>query len=213
MSKQILDIKLSECGDFVYIKFTDGEYFKISSYDWYGLDFAKKKAETVSDSQFSMLVMLDECSKAKNKLISLLSYSGNSKKGFAQKLKRYGFSEESINYALAFAEEKKLISDENYAEALIHELVNIKKYGPIRVKQEMYRHGISENLTNSMIEVYFEKDENGLSQFDKNMLDMAIIKSKKFDLNDKSSKEKLFASLNRLGYEYTRISKLRFNKK
>ena len=139
MSKQILDIKLSECGDFVYIKFTDGEYFKISSYDWYGLDFAKKKAETVSDSQFSMLVMLDECSKAKNKLISLLSYSGNSKKGFAQKLKRYGFSEESINYALAFAEEKKLISDENYAEALIHELVNIKKYGPIRVKQEMYR--------------------------------------------------------------------------
>ncbi len=212
MAKEIIKIDLSDDGESVTLKFSNAESIRLSSYDWYDLNFARKCGE-VSDSQYDMLSRLEECTKAKNKLLSLLSYSGNSRQGFHKKLQRYGFSPESIEYALDFAEEKKLINDEGYAEALIYELAEIKKYGPVRIKAETFRHGVAKDITDELILKYYEKDEKGLCLFDMNMYEMAVLKAKNLDLSDKAGKDKLFAALNRLGYEYSRISKLRFNKK
>jgi len=212
MAKEIIKIDLSDDGDAVTLKFSDAENIRLASYDWYGLNFARKCGE-ISDCEYSMLLRLEECTKAKNKLLSLLSYSGNSRKGFETKLKRYGFSPEAVCYALDFAEDKKLINDESYAEALIYELAEIKKYGPIRIKAETFRHGVAKEISEQLILKYYEKDENGLCLFDRNMYEMALQKSKNIDLSDKSGKDKLFAALNRLGYEFSRISKLKFNKK
>lgn len=212
MAKEIIKIDLSDDGENVTLKFSDKENVRLSSYDWYGLNFARKCGQ-ISDTQYGMLLKLEECTRAKNKLLSLLSYSGNSRKGFETKLKRYGFSPESIEYALDFAEEKKLINDESYAEVLIYELAEVKKYGPVRIKAEALRHGVSKDITEELMLKYYEKDESGLCLFDKNMYEMALLKAKNLDLNDKAGKDKLFAALNRLGYEFSRISKLRFNKK
>lgn len=212
MSKEIIKTDLSDDGEYVTLKFSDAESIRLSSYEWYGLNFARKCGQ-ISDSQYEMLTRLEECTRAKNKLLSLLSYSGNSRKGFETKLKRYGFSAEAIEYALDFAEDKKLINDESYAEALIYELVEIKKYGPIRVNAEAYRHGVAKNISEQIVAKYYEKDESGLCLFDRNMHEMAIAKAKSIDLSDKAGRDKLFAALNRLGYEFSRISKLKFNKK
>lgn len=212
MAKEIIKIDLSDDGEYVTLKFSDAENIRLSSYDWYGLSFGRKCGE-ISSSQYEMLSRLEECTKAKNKLLSLLSYSGNSRKGFETKLKRYGFSPESIEYALDFAEEKKLINDESYAEVLIYELAEVKKYGPVRIKAEAYRHGVSKEITEELILKYYEKDDSGLCTFDKNMYEMAVLKAKNLDLTEKTGRDKLFAALNRLGYEFSRISKLRFNKK
>lgn len=212
MAKEIIKIDLSDDGENVTLKFSDAENVKLSSYDWYGLNFARKCGQ-ISNTQYGMLLRLEECTRAKNKLLSLLSYSGNSRKGFETKLKRYGFSPESIECALDFAEEKKLINDESYAEVLIYELAEVKKYGPVRIKAETYRHGVAKEICEELIGKYYEKDENGLCAFDRNMYEMALLKAKNLDLNDKAGKDKLFAALNRLGYEFSRISKLRFNKK
>ena len=78
---------------------------------------------------------------------------------------------------------------------------------------EAYRHGVSKSITEDIIEKYYEKDEKGLCLFDKNMYEAAIAKAKNLDLSDKAGRDKLCAALNRLGYEFSRISKLRFNKK
>lgn len=212
MSKILSEIKLSDDEEVVRLTFDDGTKLRISSYDWYGLSFGRKKGE-VSDAEFESLLRIEECSKAKYKLLSLLSYSGNSRKGFALKLKKYGFSEESIEYALDFAEEKKLINDAEYAEALAYELVEIKKYGPVRVKNEMYKHGVPDAIAKEMIAKYDIKDEKGLSVYDRNMYECAVSKAKGLNLSDKNVREKFLASLNRSGYEFSRLSKLKFTKK
>ncbi len=211
MAHEITEIKLSEDEESVSIYFSDGVKLRLSSYDFYGQSFARREG-TISDAEFETLLRIEEASRAKNKLISLLSYSGNSRKGFSDKLKKYGFSEESIEYALDFAEQQKLISDENYASALAYELVEIKMYGPIRVKNEMFRHGVPSDITKAVMEKYSEKDERGHTIYDRNMVAQAKIKAKGRDLSDRAEREKLFAALNRLGYEFSRISKLRFTK-
>lgn len=208
----IEEIKLSDDEQFVTLIIDDGKRIKMSTYDWYGIPFGHKTGP-VEDSLYSQLLRLEECSKAKQKLLSLLSYSGNSRKGFGDKLKRYGFSEESIEYALDFAEEQKLIDDKEYAEALAYELVEVKLYGPMRVRQEMFRHGVEKEIGDNAIQKYFQRDPDGLCTFDRNMHKSAVAKARGLDLTDPKQREKLFAALNRAGYEFSRIAKLRFNKK
>lgn len=212
MAREIISITVDEAGESVKLVFDGGDSLRLSAYDWYGLSFARKPGE-VTDGQYDALVRIEECSRAKNKLLSLLSYSGNSRKGFAGKLKRYGFSEESITAALDFAEEKKLISDEAYAASLAYELVEVKRYGPIRVKSEMRRHGVPDDVAKETTVKYDEKDGRGLSIYDRNMYASALEKAKGLHLSDRATREKLFAALSRAGYELSRISKLRFIKK
>lgn len=209
---RIEKVKLSETEETVVIHLSNGEKLRLSTYDWYGSEFLHKKDELNRD-ELIRLRELEESSKARYKLLSLLSYSGNSRKGFFEKLKKYGFSEESIDAALDFAEEQKLIDDRVYGENLIYELVEVKRYGPIRVRNEMYRHGVPASVSSELISNYDLKGADGLSVYDKNMYKVAIEKARGLDLSDPKQREKLFAALHRAGYEYSRISKLKFNKK
>ena len=212
MSITITAVKPSDDNEKVDLFFDDGSKLTLTAYDWYGLSVGHSEGE-ISDEDYELLVKCDELGRAKNKLLSLLGYAGNSEKGYAQKLKRYGFSDESIAAAIDFAVDKKLICDEDYAAFLAHELVEVKLYGPIRVKQEMFRHGIDAALGKAVTAQYDVPDADGLSVYDRNMYKTAVAKAKNTDLCDKGQREKLFAALNRAGYEYSRISKLKFRKK
>ena len=59
MAKEIIKIDLSDDGENVTLKFSDGESVRLSSYDWYGLKFGRKCGE-ISDSEYEMLMRLEE---------------------------------------------------------------------------------------------------------------------------------------------------------
>ena len=79
---------------------------------------------------------------AKEKALNLLEFRAHSRKELFDKLRRFTDAA-TADEAIDLLEEAGLINDEEYAYQCAHDLMELRFFGPNRVKQELSRRGIS----------------------------------------------------------------------
>ena len=129
-----------------------------------------------------------------------MTYRQRSEKEIIDKLKRKGFSEDIIENTLIYLKEYNLINDLEFSKSFVNDKINLNKFGPERIKYELYRKGISQEI----IEKVLAEDE----EYDR-ALELAKKKLPSYKNDDKNAKyRKLGGFLQRKGYSYECISKI-----
>ncbi len=140
-----------------------------------------------------------ELKKAKEKALNLLSYKEYTTKQLTDRLKRHT-DEESAEQAVARMEELGLLDDDDYAERFARDLSERKKFGILRIRQEMRQHG----LTNEQIEY-----ATSLLRSDPEEKMREII-ARKYPLayEDEKVRRRAFSALMRMGYPAAEVRRV-----
>ncbi len=139
------------------------------------------------------LLEQSELRRAKSKALYLLEFRDYSTRDLEQKLKK-DFSPEICREAVEFMIEIGAIDDTRYAETLVRHLVQFKRYGRHRMRQELSLKGIDSDIIDEVLdEAELDEQEMILELLDK-----------KFsrDLCDQKGINRTIASLTRYGYSY-----------
>lgn len=160
------------------------------------------REDTEVDKQFIDEILLEEeWLKSKDKALRFLSYRQRSHKEIEDKLKKEGFSQQIINRTIEFLKSYNLIDDLTFAKNFMTDKSNINKYGPERIKYELYMKGIPEDIINKVMDEY--DDEYSVA------LELAKKKIKSYKDDDRNAiYRKLGGFLQRKGFSYECISKI-----
>lgn len=178
-----------------YRVFVDEEY-------WYIIDIEIVVANSIKvglevDDEFLDQIKLGaERRKARERAYYLLGYRDHSKQELYDKLRK-SVSDKVALEIVEMVERQGLIDDEKYANKLANYYLSSKKWGRRRVELEMRRKGVSQTLIAQAIEV---------SEVDSVQKIVELI-DKKYSqrLDDYKEKQKVVASLMRLGFDYSDI--------
>lgn len=177
----------------------DGEYLLTVDEDfWFSSGFIS--GDEIDDGDLAAFKEAAGSRLAFNSAMFSLDLRDHSERELRNKLLRK-FDEASVNSAIEKLIDLGLVNDRRYAEMLVRELYERKKYGKNRVISELYKRGIDSVIINEVIEEYeneFETDNV------KTIVD--IIRKKYYNkLVDEKSRQKVVAALVRLGYSFSDI--------
>lgn len=177
----------------------DGEYLLTVDEDfWFSSGYVS--GDEIDDGD---LVAFKEAAGSRlafNSAMYSLDIRDHSEKEIRQKLSRK-YDEQSVDSAVEKLLDLGLINDRRYAELLTRELFERKRYGKNRVRSELFRRGIAQNVINDVLEEYEEENEPDNVQ---TIVD--IIEKKYYNkLLDEKSRQKTVAALVRLGYSFPDI--------
>ena len=123
--------------------YVDEEYFMAVYAELVYTHSLKKGMEIDKDSLESLLH--DEMyMKAKNKALSILSKSDQSEKKLREKLLN-DYDENIVEEVVEFLKGYKLINDNLLAEKIVHDNMNLSKFGKNKIKQNLYNKGIADS--------------------------------------------------------------------
>ena len=153
------------------------------------------------DQYFIEKVLLEEEQlQANNVALNFLTHRKRTKKEIIQKLKDKGFEENTIEKTLDFLKNYGLIDDLDYASSFVKDKISLNKHGPHRIKYDLYRKGISQEIIEEVL-----KEDNEYPR----ALELA---KKKMSSYRKDDREKIYRKLGgflqRRGYSYDCISKV-----
>ena len=133
-----------------------------------------------------------------NKCVKYISVRIRSKYEIIEFMKRKGVSIELINEVVDKLIKNKLIDDDIYTKAYIHDKLQFSTMGPNRIKGELEKQGIDNNIISKYIYDIDDKliDDKINKQINK------IIKSTK---NKNNIRNKIYMNLTNLGYSYDMI--------
>lgn len=117
---------------------------------------------------------------AKEKALKYLEYRSHSEKELSDKLKQKGASDQVICEVIEFLHEYKLVDDLEFAKKYAHDLVNLKKLGKSRIKTELFKKGINQEIINSVLYELPEEDEDVLFELVKKRI-RGNLEKKNFD--------------------------------
>lgn len=154
------------------------------------------------DQTFIEEVLLEEEKlKARNKALSLLSYRSRSTREIIDKLLKDGFEDPIIKDTINFLRDYNLIDDSQYAKSFMKDKVRLNKYGPNRIRLELYKKGIPKEMIEDALDEY--PDEYHVAY------DLAIKKMKTYKRDDqKVLYGKLGRFLEQKGFSYDCIRKV-----
>lgn len=148
------------------------------------------------------IIKTEEQKKANNYAMMLLSYRPRSQKEIKDKMKQKGYDSEVIDKTLQLLKEYNYINDEDFAKEYIK--LKSKKYGSKRIKIELSRKGIKEEIINDVLheEIDYDSEYNiALEHAEKK------IRAYKGDERD-AVYRKLGSYLQRRGFSYDIVSKI-----
>lgn len=154
------------------------------------------------DKDFIDKVLLEEEQfKAKNIALKFLSHRQRSTKEIVDKLKKKEFDDSIIHMTLDYLKRYKLVDDLEFAKSFMKDKTNLNKYGPAKIKFELYKKGISKEIIDEVIDDY--DDEYSIA------LELAKKKIRSYKKDDKNAiYRKLGGFLGRKGFSYECISKV-----
>ncbi|SHK11599.1 regulatory protein [Paramaledivibacter caminithermalis DSM 15212] len=161
-----------------------------------------EKGKLVDQNFIEKIIKTEEQKKAKDYAIKILSYRPRSQKEIKDKLEQKGYENQVVNRTLAWLREYKLIDDKEFAKEYIKS--KGEKYGGSRIKIELIRKGVEEEIIDSVLndKLNDEKEyEIALEQAKKKM------KAYKGDERE-AVYRKLGYYLQRRGFSYDIISKI-----
>lgn len=128
--------------------FIDGEFFS-------GLDLELvytlnlDKGRTIDNNKLKEIAFKDNISKAKNKAFQILSRAEQSEKTLRDKLSDYDV--EIINEVIMYLKENKYLDDKGLGERIAHSNSAISRFGKNKIKQNLYKKGISHSDIDEII--------------------------------------------------------------
>ena len=135
----------------------------------------------------------------KEKALNLLEYRAHSRLELFNKLKPFA-DYQTINEVLDMLEDGGLIDDGVFAFQYAHDLMELKFFGPQRIKMELARKGIDDDIAEGAI--FAAEEEVG---FPEERLERLMELKFKNQLTDEKNSKKVINSLFRLGYGYDMI--------
>jgi regulatory protein len=149
----------------------------------------------LTKEQFDTLEYDASLWEAVKKGIDILSYGDNTKSTLITKLRQRGFdrylSEDAADYiaGLGYIDESRMLS------RAVDQLANTKLYGPSRIKNELRKKGISQEILRDELDALLEEID-----FEANLLRLAAKKCDMTRLADPKYRESVYAAFHRLGY-------------
>lgn len=161
-----------------------------------------KPGDSLTDEELHELVQASDARRANEKALYLLEHRSHSKKELAEKIARTAASRKAAQAAADHMEELGLVDDESYARDYAKDLFLRKRYGSMRVKQELRRKGIDGELVDQLLDYYEQLDGGSLAAEN-----IQAVLEKKYPAwrEDEKTRRRAFAALQRLGYSYEQI--------
>ena len=110
---------------------------------------------------------------ARDYALYLIEFRDRTEKELREKLTAKGYSEEHIEDTAEFLKSYGYLDDKRYASHFIHDAINLKKWGKIRIRTELLRKGIDREAVEFAIEDAFSEieDDRVLSIMEKRFKD------------------------------------------
>lgn len=143
--------------------------------------------------------------KAKNEAIRFLSYRPRSEWEIRNKLNSKNYQQNIISTVIDWLKEIDLINDREFSFQWIKYLIGKKPAGKIKLKNELYKKGISREIINCVIDLFFSQEEDELE------LAEQLINKKHNSLLSKNTKlepSKIIGLLKRQGFSDSVIQKI-----
>lgn len=121
--------------------YVDEEYF-MAVYAELVYTHSLKKGMEIDKNSLESLLHDEMYMKAKNKALSILSKSDQSEKKLREKLLN-DYDENIVEEVIEFLKGYKLIDDNLLAEKIVHDNMNLSKFGKNKIKQNLYNKGIA----------------------------------------------------------------------
>lgn len=186
----VTDIKETEKGR--YALFCDGEFLFSVDDETFCKSGVTKGCELSSD-EIAELRENSDLQKAKQKAFALLALRDHTEKELFDKLCR-SFDEDTSRSAVDVMVRLEYVNDEETAENMARELVATRMFSLRRARRYMREKGIDRELCDSLLEQYDDVET----------LERVIEKKFRAKLAS-GARQKVFASLTRLGFEYADI--------
>ena len=97
---------------------------------------------------------------ARDYALYLIEVRDRTEKELREKLTAKGYSEEQIEDTAEFLKSYGYLDDKRYASHFIHDAINLKKWGKIRIRTELLRKGIDREAVEFAIEDAFSEIED-----------------------------------------------------
>ncbi len=158
-----------------------------------------RPGDQVTEERLCQLLQDSDANRAKEKALYLLGYRSHSKKELAEKIARAGVGRQAAQEAADRMEELGLIDDGAYARQYAKELFTRKRYGAMRVRQELLRKGIDGELIEEVLAGYGDGDAA--------QGNIQAVLEKKYPgwEEDDRQRRRAFAALRRMGYSFEDI--------
>ncbi len=158
-----------------------------------------KPGDELTQEELSELMERSDARRAREKALYLLEHRSHSKRELTEKIARTAASREAAQAAADRLEEIGLIDDKAFAESYARELFLRKRFGALRVRQELSRKGIDRELIDQVMAPYLEEDTGEEN--------IALVLAKRYPLwrEDEKVRRRAVAALQRLGYSYGQI--------
>ncbi|MBN2088698.1 RecX family transcriptional regulator [candidate division KSB1 bacterium] len=136
--------------------FLDGEYA-------FGLDeelvlkYHLHEGDLIDEDEFFRLIQDDLKKIARDRSFRILGYRARSENELRDKLFATGLDEETIDWTIEDLKTKKILSDDQFVLAFIHDKMLTHPIGPLAIKQELKLKGISDDLIEFAIEEAFRE--------------------------------------------------------
>lgn len=155
-----------------------------------------KPGNMLTDEELHELIQASDERRAQEKALYLLEHRSHSKKELTEKIARTAASREAAQAAADHMEELGLLDDETYARDLARDLFLRKRYGAMKVKQELKLKGIDGELIDELLEQYGGEEAA--------MENIQAVLDKKYAgwEEDEKTRRRAFSALQRLGYSY-----------
>lgn len=159
-----------------------------------------KKDSEISEDRFDFLVGQNKKYHIRQKALSYLARRIHSKRELETKLRQKHYEKDLIISVLDDLEENNIINDETFALHFADEKINRKKWGIIKVRNELMKKGIVSEVVDDIIKIYAGSE----NQFD-NALQLARKKLKLVSTRESDSrkvKQKVLSFLISRGFGY-----------
>jgi len=163
-----------------------------------------RKGRFLSETEIERLIDEDAYCQARAKAYHLLSYRQRSTAELSERLLRKGIPLHIVNRVMDRLSELQMIDDESFARNFAEARVRSKGYGPVRVRGELIRKGISSDIIESTLdETYEDASPDDLALAATSKILRRLIK----EADPRKRRDKLTSYLVRRGFSFDQMGK------
>jgi regulatory protein len=159
-----------------------------------------RRGMEVSSDRFSFLVSENEKHKIKTEAINYLANRIHSEKELRIKLQRKKHPADLIDEIINELKDKELVDDYKYSLIYSEEKIRLKLWGEKKIKAELMRRGISNEIIVKVIEEKFSENNNLENAIELASKKLKSLSNKK--LEKRNLAEKIYSFLASRGYDY-----------
>ncbi|MBP5231689.1 MAG: RecX family transcriptional regulator [Clostridia bacterium] len=156
---------------------------------------------TLTEDEFERLVHAEQWLACIQKALSHLDYGDCSKRRLSEKLKRF-FEPEMVAEVVDYLAEKGYLNDLGLAERYAGNYYDVRNYGPMRIRKELFGKGFDGEVVSKVTERYFKMDHT------EKVVELIRKKYADADFKDPAAARKASAWLYSLGYSWSDISQV-----